>query len=311
MVLVVLAALGACSAADHFPVQVGNRWEFAYRKSQGGWGSSLTDSGTVEWLLVQLEVLESYPPQSRITIRQQTNLARRTYHPGIEDSTGSSGYDSIFEPPRTTVDSVILRGTDGVNGLWFEGDTCWSFVLNPDADYSAGRVALVPGKVLLGGDSIAAYEVRSDTCRYGLPDTVGPYQAYWCMEPRYFSTADGIGPVAYRWQSPSCLMDAYYSGQWTLQSTNVVGAAVGRVAAPRVWGGANVELLPDGAVRLGLLRAQRVVFSSFLLDGRRDASASFERSLSAGTHRIAVRDNGPRVLRVAGRDFVHTVRMVY
>jgi hypothetical protein len=229
---VLLAVAWPALAASHFPAETGNWWEFSYLEHQGGWGISHRDSGTVRWEVVSVQHFITEPGQTAITVLQTRALARsRTEagiwgdHPPVVDE-----FDSLFDPPRLTRDTLVLRGVDGMNGLWFEGDSCWSFVLDPTAGTGNSRVTLVPQRVAYGADSIQATQVRPDACRAG-SDTIAFTD---CIEPRYFSTSEGIGPVAFAASSPTCLMDAFWGEEWQLLAAHIVTAVVdpGRRPAP-------------------------------------------------------------------------------
>lgn len=210
-----IVVLAACviSAEDHFPFVQGSEWEFSRTRFSGGWGGGVRDSGSLTWEVVSIEVLESFPVQYRIGIEQTVSVARRVKTPAIPEP-DSAAYDSTFSPPRVSVDTVVLRGIDGVNGLWFEGDPCWSFVRDPGDSVPEG-VAVEPRRVLFGGDSLDAVRVDPGDCRRP------PGYSQSCGEPEYFTTADGIGPVAYYDRSDVCLMDANWSEDWRLRSYSI------------------------------------------------------------------------------------------
>jgi hypothetical protein len=224
-----LAIVWPTLGASHFPAETGNWWEFSYLTYQGGWGVSHRDSGTVRWDVVSVQYFITDPGQTEFTIVQTRSLVRSRTEGGIwgDQHPVVDEFDSLFDPPRVTTDTLVLRGVDGVNGLWFAGDSCWSFVLDPAAGTSGRGITLVAQTVPFGSDSIQATQVRPDGCRTG-SDSILPFD---CIEPRYYSTAEGIGPVAYMARSPTCLMDAYWGEEWQLLDAHIAATAVG--PAPR------------------------------------------------------------------------------
>ena len=257
--MTIALALAGLAGATHFPLAVGNHWDFSYVTSVGGWGGGQTDSGSLRWEITDVEVLESMPPQTRVTIREVRSIVRSINQPMMFES--RPGWDSTYDPARVTVDTVVLRGRDGDYGLWFEGDSCWSFVLDPSAGVGSAGVALAPVRVYYAGDSISAVEVRPDVCRYGTDTASFPLD---CTEPDYFATAEGIGPVAYRSASPACLMDAYWYERWTLASATL---AVGRGWLP-AGRGMRVSAAGGGVLTIAAPDVQRAVVRAFALDGR-------------------------------------------
>ena len=236
-----IAATCVCAApfatqASHFPLHEGNRWEFTFSCCSGGWGISLCETGNVTWEITSIEQMESYPVQYRITIAQTRGLERKWRSGGIWGDEQIEGveYDSTFNPPCTTSSSLVLRGVDGTAGLWFEGDSCWSFLLDYPADIPNNQCTALPVKAWYAGDSIAAVRVDARICRAGGDTSAQSW--YPCMDPEFFTVADGIGPVAWQRTSSPCLMDAYWSERWTLNATtlNVGGFRPDREAGGRL-----------------------------------------------------------------------------
>jgi hypothetical protein len=94
---VLLAVALPALAASHFPAETGNWWEFSYRSSQGGWGASRVDSGSVRWEITTVSYFISNPGQTAVTIEQTRSLAARSYTPGILGD--QVGWDSVYQPP--------------------------------------------------------------------------------------------------------------------------------------------------------------------------------------------------------------------
>ena len=201
----------AWGAGDHFPAITGNYWLFSYRSLRGGWGSSVVDSGTVKWEIRSLIATKSYPAQVTALIEQTRTCIRRKVTPGIEDPPGLAGYDSIYSPPRITRDSLRLHWLEPGNAITRDSDTCIIMAHDPAQTLPSGKDVIRDTSVIYSGGLVYAKIIDPSPCRGGLPQ---------CEEPDWFMTAAGIGPVAYFKQSPSCLMDAYWSERWSLVQTN-------------------------------------------------------------------------------------------
>lgn len=239
-----LTLAGTLAASNHMPVALGNSWEFAFRDFSGGWGMSRVDSGTVNWRVSSVEHLESYPVLTRVTIVQTTTTIRRMSNGGVWASdTLDNGYDSILDPPRVLVDTLTLESLEGVNGWWWQGDTCWSFVVDPGIEDTTGRAGVVDTVAVYNGDTLDAADVHSEMCGGGEVVT------YSCAEPTYFTTVDGIGPVAFHHRSSPCLMDAYWGSDWELLSVNDPSdAGVVRRSGPRASKRFSLGVSAGGAV---------------------------------------------------------------
>ncbi|MBD3420133.1 MAG: hypothetical protein GF398_08460 [Chitinivibrionales bacterium] len=215
----ILSALIAVSA-EYFPFADGYRWQFAFDRSVTGLMGSTTDSGLVEWEIVAVEVMESYPVQYRIRILQTRRTLRR-YGASFAGTTGMQSYDSLVVPPLVSYDTVIVRSVGGVNGLWFEGDSCWSFVHNPNDSIPPNALTLTTGTISFRGQTLKTLSVDPAPCR---GPTVGAGRPYLnCRAPSKFTLGENLGPVAYYSASSPCLMDYNLVEKWELVSTNVSG----------------------------------------------------------------------------------------
>ena len=119
--LLASGALFAASTADYFPVQERNAWTFSYVST----GAPVVpnppttrDSGTVKWEIVEnrnVELVNVY------TVNLTRSLVRRSMWPS--DCT-SVRIDSVFYPPRKTIDTVVLRERIDQDGIAFSAATC-------------------------------------------------------------------------------------------------------------------------------------------------------------------------------------------
>lgn len=218
-ICMLLSVAATCAAADHFPVEKGNAWLFSSITRSGGWGSSTEDSGTVRWEIDRIDILESFPVQYRIHIIQCRSLHRRQFTPGAH-LPDSEEYDSVYTPARKTCDTLTLAKTDGDNGLSFTGDSCWSFVHDPEGEIPPGMVSLTDTSVSFRGGEHEAILVDPSPCRLSNTESNAlPNPA--CLAPRTFLTADSIGPVGYYTESSPCIMDYHRRETWSIVWSNV------------------------------------------------------------------------------------------
>ncbi len=196
------------AAGDHFPVAQGNSWLFSFVKSSGGWGTVITDSGTMEWRM-QLVTNSSSGLSAAITVKRTYNHCRKIYRPGGRLPGGSEvAYDSVFSPPRVSVDSVTIISGNQDNGVTLQGDTCWSFVHDPQGSLPAGRLSVRDTAVSCMGKTASAVIIDQSPCRARF------------AEPVSYITVKDIGPVEYHLHSSPDLMDAFWAEDWKLISTN-------------------------------------------------------------------------------------------
>jgi hypothetical protein len=183
--------------ADLFPAREGNWWRFSFTIDNSVAGSSKFDSGTVQWRVTQnLPGNDTYwikILQERDLVRSKTTLV--TYPPVIADS--------LFNPPRTTIDTLTLTGKYTSN-LLVINNSCYPLIHQPLCLFAACMLDTIE----YHGKSITGYIVDAVLCP--LPP---------CALNRTFTQADGIGLVAYESKSSSqspCLGLAVTSEQWTL-----------------------------------------------------------------------------------------------
>jgi hypothetical protein len=194
-------------AGDHFPIAQGNSWLFSYVKSSGGWGSVRSDSGTMQWQMLAVSN-NAAPDTATAAIRRIFNLCRTKYNPGSLPEGGvGMAYDSVFSPPRPSLDTIYIKS--GNLGVTFKGDTCWSFVHDPKGSLPSGRVSVRDTSVPCMGNTAAASIIDQSPCHSIYDDL------------KFYITVQGIGPVEYHNHSSAYLMDAFWSEDWKLITTNV------------------------------------------------------------------------------------------
>jgi hypothetical protein len=187
--------------ADLFPAREGNWWLYSFTADTSRDGATKFDSGTVLWRVTQnIPGNETYWVkilQERDLVRSKTTLV--TYPPVI--------FDSLFNPPRKTVDTLTLAGTYTSNGLAINGNSCYQLIHQPKCwittPCTLGTIAIP-----YHGKAITGYIIDPLPC---------PLPA--CSPQITFTQADGIGLAAYESKSPSqsvCLTSPITSEQWTL-----------------------------------------------------------------------------------------------
>jgi hypothetical protein len=128
VILFTAGVLLSASAADYFPIEVGNAWTFSYVSTSAPVVPNpliTRDSGTVKWDIFDnrnVEMINVY------TVKLTHSLARRSMWPS--DCTAVR-IDSVFSPPRTTIDTVILRERIDQAGISFSDATCAFAVHDP------------------------------------------------------------------------------------------------------------------------------------------------------------------------------------
>jgi hypothetical protein len=196
-----VVSIACVTFADLFPAREGNWWRYSFTTDTGLAGASKFDSGTVQWQVIQnSQGNDTY----WITILQQRNLVRSkttlvTYPPVI--------FDSLFNPPRSTIDTLMLTGKYTSNGLVINNDNCYPLIHQPLC-WTTVPCTLNMVAIAYHGKSITGYIVDPVAC---------PLPA--CSPQITFTQADGIGIVAYESKSPSqsvCLTSPITSEQWTL-----------------------------------------------------------------------------------------------
>jgi hypothetical protein len=132
-VMLFTAILTECTfaAPDFFPLEKGNAWNFLFFSTSSAVipNPPVThDTGTISW-----EVLASTLAggKNEYPIREVRNLVRR-YQTGIQN------YDSVFSPPRVTIDTLVLTAAPLANDLSFKDATCACMVHDPVVPLPSG-----------------------------------------------------------------------------------------------------------------------------------------------------------------------------
>ncbi|HUI90846.1 MAG TPA: hypothetical protein VLX68_01240 [Chitinivibrionales bacterium] len=177
-----------CSAADYFPIETGNSWTFSFQSvyEPAVLNAPVTrDSGTVIW-----EMAGVYATMSTVAVavKQTRSLARRSL-----TSITTPGYDSVFAPPRITIDTVLLiqKGND----ISFLNDTSPIAVHDPNLPLPAG-LSLIDTTITFQSKDLAAKK----TVPSMEMNTVSPSPISTSFSeklPTYISfiLGDSIGPI--------------------------------------------------------------------------------------------------------------------
>jgi hypothetical protein len=194
-----LAASVSIAFADLFPVREGNWWNFSFIKTIDGLEGSEIDSGAILWRIIQ--IIPGDDALYLIKIQQQRDLVRSM-------NNYINPVDSVFDPPRTTFDTLTLPANYLSNGLTFTNDSCIALLHEPQC--AAGQCTLSTAQIQYHGKTITGYIVDPLPCRSkgaSNPD---------CIASDRFTLADGIGPVAFKSGWSPCTFDLFVEEQWTL-----------------------------------------------------------------------------------------------
>ncbi|MBN1130783.1 MAG: T9SS type A sorting domain-containing protein [Chitinispirillaceae bacterium] len=174
-------------AADYFPFERGNAWNFSYESRISivvPNPPTTRDSGSVRW---EISSVLGNSISLRILIRQTRSLARSTVFGGPEP-----GYDSTFTPPRVTVDTVLFtqdvaasdtgRTRDSLqNAVSFSGIGCPVAFHDPEKPLAAALVIHDTVIRFAGSDRSCIATIPPEcSCRdnnawsFVLTDTIGP-----------------------------------------------------------------------------------------------------------------------------------------
>jgi hypothetical protein len=196
-----VVSIACVTFADLFPAREGNWWHFRYTIAFGSLAGAKVDSGTVQWRIFQiLPGNNTYwikIQQERDLIRSKTNILVLP-----------TNTDSLFNPPRITIDTLTLTGHYLNAGLVLDNDSCFSLLHAPYCN--AAQCSLRTQQMMYDGKTIVGYIVDPVFCR-----SKGVLSAN-CIGPQRFTQADGIGPVAFESSLSPCIMDVARNEQWTL-----------------------------------------------------------------------------------------------
>jgi hypothetical protein len=190
VLLIFLSLAMAAAATDYFPFGKGNVWNYSYESRFTVATAEMPttrDSGGVRW-----EVLNGLGNSVAIQtyILQTYSLAHRTYsvYPDTQPV-----YDSVFSPPRITVDTIVFRQgvvlTDTgrifdstTNAISFSGADCPVTIHNPEKPLPA-ELGIKDTAVQFNGSTLA--------CKKTIPSECS------CLDINAWSfiIADSIGPV--------------------------------------------------------------------------------------------------------------------
>jgi hypothetical protein len=211
-------AIWSSFAADYFPVEPRNAWTFSYMSVSMPVIPNPTttkDSGTVKWEIVEnrnVEMVNIY------TVNLKHSLVRRTMT--LSDS--SVKYDSVFSPPRITIDTVVLRERVDQTGIGFSNATC-AFAVHDPTVAMPPELSSKDTTVSFDGSPVAGKKMVVSECS--------------CLDAKYaysFTLGPAIGPVeAYITTCPT-LAGSSYRETWKLISREYPTYALSGNASPVV-----------------------------------------------------------------------------
>jgi hypothetical protein len=286
LIVIASGALLSAIAADYFPVQARNAWTFSYASTSAPVvpnPPATKDSGTVKWEIYSIEPVEMV---TVTRIKQIRNLVRRT----VTQSGIPEGYDSVFSPPRTTIDTVILTERIDQAGIGFSNATC-SFAVHDPAIAMPAELSLKDTTVSFQGTPVACKKMIVSECS--------------CLKRWYsysFTLGPAIGPVeAYITMCPN-LAGSAYRETWKLISRESPTHVISGTASPVIFKTIAVNLA-SGRIdcSLNLNHASPVRIEIFDLKGR-VMQTLLKGNINAGSHRyswsIPAHATGIAILRV-------------
>jgi hypothetical protein len=217
-IMLLIFSTAPFAAGDHFPIAQGETWLFSYADRRGGWGSVDLDSGTVSWRMLAVATDGTAPGKvtTTVMIRRTISQSRKSFKPG---RTTEAAYDSVFSPPRISLDTVFVTGGSQETGVAFKGDTCWSFVHDPNATPPAGKLMIRDTVVSYKGNATAASIIDQSPCRSRYSDRA------------FYITVRDVGPVEYHSSSSYLLVDESWQTDWKLIEAGVSTVAPDKPAA--------------------------------------------------------------------------------
>jgi hypothetical protein len=177
----ITASAALLRAADYFPVQTGNTWSFSYINLSMSIVPNppiTKDSGTVKWDIFENRNVEMVNVYS---VKQTRCLIRRT-----KTRSDTSLYDSIYSPPLTTIDTVLLTERIDQVGIGFSTATC-AFAVHDPATAMPAELSSKDTAVTFQGASIDCKKMIVKECSclkkqysysFTLGPSIGPIEAY-------------------------------------------------------------------------------------------------------------------------------------
>jgi hypothetical protein len=288
--------LSASAADDYFPIEVGNAWNFSYVSTISPAvpnPPTTKDSGTVKWEVFSNVTLRPSIGSEEILIigiKQTRSLIRRT----MTNSEPSGGYDSVFTPPRTTIDTIKFTQSllaPIATPISFENDTC-PFAVHYPTLAMPPNLSSKDTTVSFQGSSIAVKKMIAPWCSSQLKDmrlysftlgpVIGPVRAYvtplwiagvslnetWQLINREYPTAvlKGNAPHAalqeidinQRLERFSCSLNLEHESPVNISLLDVKGCLIKTLFKGNLNAGAHQYLWnsPTKATGVALLRVQ-------------------------------------------------------
>ncbi len=97
-------------ARDCFPIQTGNTWKFSFEEYNGHGSGGTTWKGHISWTILSQTMIDSGKGKSIVDVAQKSELMAKSYwYFDLVDN-----YDSIFDPPRITLDTITLIDSSNI-----------------------------------------------------------------------------------------------------------------------------------------------------------------------------------------------------
>ena len=186
----ILTAYSLSQAIDYFPVETGRSWVFSYVDFCGHSGGGTTKEGSIRWTIGSKTVRNTLNGASVVKVIQKNELKRKKY--SYLDR--ANNYDSLFDPPRVSVDTLTF--IDSAN-VCIETATGRILVHDPQM-LVPGKYCIIDSSLVING-SILACVIPIDTPCGLHPD--GDSKSARHPEYHYFFQNQSFGLVKYFFNS--------------------------------------------------------------------------------------------------------------
>jgi hypothetical protein len=311
---IAIASLFNRVEADYFPVQIGNKWEFALKEGyqSGDFAPHISyDSGAVYWQIVRIQELDTIPIQRNIYIEES-----RAFFCHRSGGLGGTTVDSVYNPVIFTKDTLILHEIEGGNGMWFDTNS-WAFVHDPNGDTAGAKIKLsavtisYKGEALQNATEIDQIEPIKMKSGYDvMPDEI--------IYQEGFTIGNGIGPVSFYKDGP-CISGTCYYGlgsaageSWVLINADIKPSSVIKQRGNRNNFVSNISYSnTTRRLMFSLEEEQHVSINAYLINGRFIKKILPETFLKSGNHSVVVKNCGENmaVLNIKSKNANEFIRI--
>jgi hypothetical protein len=205
----ILAAYSLSTAIDFFPLETGRIWRFNYKEFAGHSGGGTTKEGSIQWTINSQTVRDPGKGSSNVRIIQKNELKRKKY----SYSDKVNDYDSLFDPPRVSIDTLTF--VDSAN-VCIDAATGRILVHDPQKSVP-GNYCVMDSSLEVNGNELSCVIPVDTPC--GLNPNSEPKTARH-LEYHYFFQNQTLGPVKYFFNSHG---DVVFAGgvtwsEWIIQS---------------------------------------------------------------------------------------------